>query len=345
MLPEFDSSRALAGTAGRSLTGYLFAGYGRCVGTEVSVVVVSWNTRDQLLECAASVFAQPGVNLEFVVVDNGSRDDSVAALRAAHPATIIIEAGENLGFAEACNRGIDATRSEWLFLLNSDAILEANALARLLEEGRKATPDVVAFQPTLVFKEEPERLNSTGIQLFADGTARDRNFGERVDGNAASAEIFGPTAGAALYRRSALDQVRLPSGVFDRRFFMYLEDVDLAWRLRLAGFSTRYVSTATVRHRYQASSDKHGIDFVGRHCRENRIAMLLKNASIRMFARGLWRTAFDLLMIGRGDGLAGITRMAGSCRAALDERKHVRQIAHVSRREVELRWTRRAIPS
>jgi GT2 family glycosyltransferase len=309
------------------------------------VVVVSWNTRDQLLECAASVSAQLDVDLEFIVVDNGSSDDSVAALRAACPAALVIESGENLGFAEACNRGIDAARSEWLFLLNSDAVLEANALARLLDEGRKAAHDVAAFQPMLVFKAEPTRLNSTGVQLFADGTARDRNFGTRLDGHAAAAEVFGPTAGAALYRRSALERVRMPSGVFDRRFFMYLEDVDLAWRLRLAGFATRYVSDARVRHRYQASSEQHGADFVGRRCRENRIAMLLKNASIRMFARGLWRTAFDLLLIVRGDGFAGFLRTTRSCRAALDERKHVRRIAQIPRREVELRWTRRAISS
>jgi N-acetylglucosaminyl-diphospho-decaprenol L-rhamnosyltransferase len=325
------------------LTRDLAAGYGRGVGAEISVVVVSWNTRDQLLECAASVFAQVGVDLECIVVDNGSSDDSVAALRAAHPATRIVEMGENLGFAEACNRGIDATRSDWLLMLNSDAVLEANALAQLLDEGRRAAHDVAAFQPTLVFKAEPERLNSTGIELFADGTARDRNFGARLDGHVPASDIFGATAGAALYRRCALERVRMPSGVFDRRFFMYFEDVDLAWRLRLAGFSTRYVSAARVRHRYQASSQQHGSDFVGRHCRENRIAMLLKNASLRMFARGLWRTTYDLILIVRGSGIAGVSRLTRSCRAALDERKHVRRIAQIPRREVELRWTRRAI--
>jgi len=325
------------------LTDALSDGYGRRVGTEVSVVVVSWNTRDHLLECAGSVFAQSGVNLELVVVDNGSSDGSVAALRTAWPGAVIIEAGENLGFAEACNRGIDATRSEWLLLLNSDATLEANALARLLEAGLESTQDVAALQPTLVFTHEPERLNSTGLQLFADGTARDRDFGAWLDGHTASAEVFGATAGAALYRRSALEQVRLPSGVFDRRFFMYLEDVDLAWRFRLAGLSTRYVATARVRHRYQASSRQHSTDFVGRHCRENRIAMLIKNASIRMFARGLWRTLFDLLLIVRGSGLRGVSRMTRSCRAALAARKHVDRIAQVSRREVERRWVERGV--
>jgi GT2 family glycosyltransferase len=313
------------------------------VGAEVSVVVVSWNTRDQLLECAASVFTQSGIDLELIVVDNGSSDDSVAALRATCPAALIIETGENLGFAEACNRGIDATRSEWLFLLNSDAALEANALTRLLAVARNAPQDIVAFQPMLVFKAEPERLNSTGIEIFADGTARDRNFGERLGDHIAAAETFGPTAGAALYRRSALDQVRMPSGVFDHRFFMYLEDVDLAWRLRLAGFSTRYVASARVRHRYQASSKQHSIDFVGRHCRENRIAMLLKNASIRMFVRGLWRTTFDLLRVVRCGGWVGVSRVTRSCRAALGERKHVRRIARIPRRAVELRWIRRTI--
>ena len=82
----------------------------RRMAAEVSVVVVNWNTRDDILACAASLLDQPGVDLELMVIDNGSGDDSVAALQIAHPAARVIEAGENLGFAEGCNRGIDATR-------------------------------------------------------------------------------------------------------------------------------------------------------------------------------------------------------------------------------------------
>ena len=322
----------------RTLTADPLDRYRLRVGADVSVVVVNWNTRDDLLACAKSVFEQAGVDLELAVVDNGSSDGSVDALRSAYPATRIIEAGENLGFAEGCNRGIEATQSTWVFLLNSDAVLEPNALACLLDEGRKLGADVAALQPALVFQNDPTRLNSTGIQLFKDGTARDRSFGQLASGRGAPAEVFGTTAGAALYRRSALDDVKLPSGVLDRRFFMYLEDVDLAWRLQLAGYSARYVALATVRHRYNASSQRRGADFVGKRCRENRLPMLIKNASARMFARGLWRTTVDLLQVVRRDGITGVTRVAGTCRAALHERKLVREITRVRRRDVELRW-------
>jgi GT2 family glycosyltransferase len=288
------------------------------------------------------VLDQRGVDLELMVIDNGSSDDSVAALRSAHPAARVIEAGENLGFAEGCNRGIDATRAPWVLLLNSDAALEPGALAYLVEEARKAPPEVAALQPAMFFTADPARLNSTGIQLFADGTARDRSFGLLAAGRAESPDVFGTTAGAALYRRSALDRVRLPSGVLDRGFFMYMEDVDLAWRLQLAGYSARYVAPAAVRHRYQASVRHRETDFVGRHCRENRLRVLLKNATTAMMARGMWHTTVDLLHVVRNDGLAGIFRVAGACRAALDERGLVSRMTRVGRREVERRWVGRA---
>ena len=121
---------------------------------------------------------------------------------------------------------------------------------------------------------------------------------------------------------------------------MYLEDVDLAWRLRLAGYSARYVSAATVRHRYQGSSQRHGADFVGRHCRENRLPMLVKNASKRMLVRGLARTSLDLLRIAHRDGLPGLTRVAGACRAAVNDRREIRRLLRVSRRRVERDWAR-----
>jgi GT2 family glycosyltransferase len=291
-----------------------------------------------VLACAASVLDQRDVDMELIVVDNGSSDDSVAALRAEHPTARVLEMGENLGFAEGCNRGMAATRSPWVMMLNSDAALERGTLACLLDEARRAPPEVAALQPTLVFKREPARINSTGVQLHSDGTAHDRSFGELVDEYTDPIDVFGTTAGAALYRRSALEQVALPSGILDRGFFMYMEDVDLAWRLRLAGFSARYIPRARVRHRFQGSSRLWGNDFVGRLCRENRIRMLVKNASPDMFARALPRTASDLMRIYRSDGAKGLLRAALACRAAFAERHLVAALSRIERRTLEKRW-------
>lgn len=304
----------------------------------MSVIVVNWNGGAELLTCAASVFSQAGVSLELVVVDNGSRDESVARLRAAHPATRILETGENLGFAEGCNRGIAASSAPWVLLLNNDATLDPGALACLLRHGRDADSEVAALQPKLVFKDRPERLNSTGILLFSDGYAKDRSFGRRDVGAADPEVVFGVTAGAALFRRSALDRVALRNGIFDGRLFMYFEDVDLAWRLQLAGYSARYVAQAMVRHRYNGSACHRDADFVGRQCRENRLSVVIKNASKRMLVRGLWRTARDVLQVARGDGLAGLARVGVACRQALEERRRVDQLARVPRRQVERCW-------
>src|SRR5579862_1453977 len=97
----------------------------------LSVVVVNWNSRDDLDACLRSVAAQTHADVEIIVVDNGSDDGSGAMVRERFPGTILIEAGRNLGFAEGCNRGIRASSGEWIALLNNDAVADADWAASL----------------------------------------------------------------------------------------------------------------------------------------------------------------------------------------------------------------------
>ncbi|RYE90346.1 MAG: glycosyltransferase family 2 protein, partial [Myxococcales bacterium] len=212
------------------------------VDTSMSVLLVNWNSREDTLRCLASLEAQGASSdgCEVILVDNGSTDGSVEAVRARFPRTLVVAENDNLGFAEGCNRGLAVATRPWVFTLNNDAELEPGGLATLRRELEQLPATTAALQPCLVFRDDPTRLNSTGVEMMTNGSARDRGFNEPRTTPMAR-DVFCPTAGAAVYRRTALDQVRLSSGVFDRTFFMYVEDVDLGWRLQLAGWSTLYL--------------------------------------------------------------------------------------------------------
>src|SRR4051794_19685469 len=90
----------------------------------ISVVIVNWNSKDDLLECLESLRAQTDQDFEAIVVDNGSADGSCEAVRSGYPEARLVEAGANLGFAEGCNRGIEVARGAWIATLNNDAIAD-----------------------------------------------------------------------------------------------------------------------------------------------------------------------------------------------------------------------------
>ena len=214
-----------------------------------AVVIPNWNGARWLVGCLDAVAAQTRAPDEVVVVDNGSSDDSLAIL-AAHPAgPRVIEVGENLGFGAAANRGIAATDAEAVALINTDVVLAEDwlegALAALADHPRAA-----AVATKMVTLADPGQLDDTGDFLGRDGAAIQRGKFRRDDGGYDEpGEVWGACAGAALYRRDAV----LAVGGFDERYFMYLEDVDLALRLRMAGWECRY-QPVVARHASEGSS-------------------------------------------------------------------------------------------
>lgn len=207
-----------------------------------SVVVVSYNGRRYLERCLDALLRQTYANMEVVFVDNGSSDGSAELVRAGYPAVRVIEAGENLGFARGNNLGIRASRGALVATLNNDTEaapgwLEALAGA-MLADGR-----VGMCASRMLRMDDPAVVDSTGICVSRSGACWDRGMFERDEGQFGP-EVFGPCAGAALYRRAMLDE----TGLFDEDFVAYMEDTDLAFRGRLAGWTCRYVPEAVVYH-------------------------------------------------------------------------------------------------
>lgn len=310
----------------------------------VSVLTVNWNSLDDLLACLASVEAQrqaldDPAAVELVVVDNASADGSERRARRCFPQAQVIQSGGNVGFAEGCNVGINLARGRWIFTLNNDATLADGCLEAACQAARRAPESVGMLQLSLRFAHDPGLINSTGMLLFDSGAARDRDFGLPAE-QAASEPPFCPTAGAALYRRRMLDRLRTPQGWFDAGYFMYMEDLDLGWRARLAGYDCQMVPEAQVHHRFQGSSRRLGEGWVIQQCRKNRLRALIKNASKRMLLASWKQTARDARDQWRALGLAGLATLAHAACAALPGRRRVRRLTRADPRALERRWCR-----
>ncbi len=223
---------------------------------QVTVVIVSFNTRELLRECLQTVLSQGGVSLETIVVDNASRDGSVEMVRQDFPCVRVIASTTNLGFAAANNAAFAQARGRYVALLNSDAFLRPGTLARAVERMDRE-PEVGLSGALLVGRDgswQPsarlfpsllnDLINLTGLASRFPGS---RLFG-RVDRSWADPQEEVDTdwvPGAfSMIRRAALEAV----GYFDERFFLYYEEVDLCYRMKAAGYRVAYWPELVVTH-------------------------------------------------------------------------------------------------
>lgn len=213
----------------------------------VTVIIVNWNGRNWLEQCLPTLSIQSYDDFEVVVIDNGSTDDSVAWLAANWPEVLVLPQKQNLGFAAANNIGIQATDSPLVVLLNNDTLANPGWLENLVTAV--SDPDIGMVASRIVKWDQPELLDSAGIEVDLAGIAWNRGWGQPVSYALSPSDVFGPSAAAGLYRRQMLDEI----GLFDEEFFAYYEDVDLAWRAQRAGWRCHYEPKACVRHWHSAT--------------------------------------------------------------------------------------------
>lgn len=213
----------------------------------VTTVVLNWNNAQDTLSCLDSLAKLDYPNPWIIVVDNGSTDDSVARIRAAHPAVDLIETGENLGYAGGNNVGIRhalAGGADYVFLLNDDAIVAADALSLLLQAAQ-ARPSAGFLGPMVRTREQPDRILTAGGLFGPHMTPSLRGFGTLDQGQYRGVEEVDFLSGCALLvSRAALEAV----GTLDERYFAYGEDVEWCFRGRRAGFKVLFVPQAVVWH-------------------------------------------------------------------------------------------------
>ena len=307
---------------------------------QLSVVVVNWNSREDLARCLASLREQT-VPVQVVVVDNGSTDGSPELVREEFPEAILVANPTNLGFAEGCNRGIEVTSSAWVALLNNDAIAHKSWAEAVLRATEEVAESCGMLQSLMLFMHDSNLVNSTGIELMKDGGGVDRHEHRTRDTtDTGLTEVFCPTGGAAIYRRSMLDALETPNGYLDRYYFCYYEDLDLGWRARLAGWSAYHVPTAVVVHRYQGSSARRGRAWRTMMAESNRLGTLLKNASAPFLLRCTPRALQASVSVLWHGGREGPSRLARSVCNGLEQRKLASQLCTLDRRTLEARWVR-----
>jgi len=225
----------------------------------LSVVIVSWNTRELLARCLDSV-CPVTQDREVLVVDNCSADGSAEMVRFRFPGVQLVTNGENLGFARASNQGIRQSRGQYILLLNSDTEVYPGALdvmVRFMDEHPQAggcgpmllNPDG-SLQPSCHPMLTPER--ELWRLLFLDRLFRRATYAQERWNPALPHPVDVIKGACFLLRRSALDQV----GLLDETYFMYTEEMDLCYRLLQAGWQLWWVPQAAVLHRGEASSSQ-----------------------------------------------------------------------------------------
>jgi hypothetical protein len=238
---------------------------------EVTVVVVTWQGAHLVPDALDSLRAQT-LPHRVLVVDNASTDGTPEVL-ARYPEAQVLRTPRNLGFAGGAQAGIDAVRTEFVALLNNDAVAAPGWLEALVRSAREH-PDAAAITSLMLLSgREPATVNNAGVVLLPTGYGADRGLGEAPQAVAEPSEVFGFSGGAALLRTAAVRDV----GGFARHFFLYYEDTDLSWRLRTAGWTVRYEPGAVVHHQHSATADQGSARFAFYNER-NRLLMLLRCA-------------------------------------------------------------------
>lgn len=327
------------------------------VNSTITVVVVTYRGRGFLADCLHSLGAQ-SMTHDLLVIDNASSDGTSELLRTEFPQVTVLRQPVNRGFAGAVSVALHHVATPRMALLNDDAVADVDwlrELSRTLDSAphtAAATSRMLLAQPTTTRAGDSTGglVNNLGIALNAFGYGYDIGL-DRPVGEAFTAptEVFGFSGGAALIDVQALRS----AGGSPARFFLYYEDVDMSWRLRLAGFAVVSVPGAVVHHRHSATIGQ-GSDVFHFHNERNRLLTLLRCAPLRwslvQTAKFLLTTAslaakkllrrpvpparnFDI-----GLRVRVLAAVVGSLPRTMAERRAIGRNATVAREQVSRRW-------
>lgn len=250
----------------------------------VSVCIIHYGAIDYLYRVIGSVKASSYRDIELIVIDNNGASQaplSPRALGLSDTRHQYLRNLENKGFAEACNQGIRLGTGKYIFILNNDIEIHSDCI-RILVEAAERDPQVAILQPKMLDFHERNTFHSSAaggfLDMFGYPFARGRIFehAELDTGQYDNPVEIAWASGAALFaRRSSL----IEGGWFDRDFFMYMEEIDLAWRVRLQGYKVVYIPGTAIYHigcPHLSRENEMRMYFNHR----NSLVMLLKNLSL-----------------------------------------------------------------
>jgi GT2 family glycosyltransferase len=276
---------------------------GQVSSPRVTVAILNYNGRALLEIILPSLAAQEYRDFHAVVVDNCSTDDSLSYLQEHWPDVRVVRTGtENIGVAAALNVALRAAGTELVALLNNDIELDPRWLAEIVA-AMDRHPEASTVSCKLRSYWRRQELDGAGDIFQRDGTATRRGHGQLDEGQYDEETfVFAPTAGAALYRASALADV----GGFDESFWAYYEDVDWGLRAQLRGHRCRYVPSAVAYHMGSATTGGDRNEFYLLLHRRNLLGVLVKDLPLGFLvlnAPWIGYTHLQLLRASARDGL------------------------------------------
>jgi len=257
---------------------------------KVSAIIVNWNGKNALSGCLESLFEQDYENLEILVVDNGSQDGSQALVKKKFPAVELVENDENIGFGSAVNRGLEKSKGDYFIFLNNDLVLKPNCI-RELTVLLESDSSVGAAIPKILYYPEQGRdalsntdiINSYGVLINYTGIACPNLIDQPDQFDLPSIESA--CGGIFMFSREVYEKV----GGFDEDLFLYHEDHDLSWRIRMMGWKLIATSNSVCCHHY--NFNKGILKFY--RSEKNRLHIILKNFECKT----LWLISPALLLV------------------------------------------------
>ena len=237
---------------------------------KVTAIIVNWNDKDVIIECIQSLLDQDRSEIEVIISDNGSKDGSIEYLQRSFPSIKIIENGKNLGFGSAINKGLVIAKGDYIIFLNSDLKLNPKCIGELVKL-LESDSNIGGAIPKILHIDQQNTINSLGVLINFTGIAYPNLLGQK---DPDWIEPFESACGGIfMLRREVYETV----GGFDEDLFLYHEDHDLSWRIRLAGWYLKVNPKATMYHHYKFNKG------VRKYysSEKNRLYLLVKNMEVK----------------------------------------------------------------
>jgi Predicted glycosyltransferases len=238
----------------------------------IAVVIPNYNGLIYLKDCLEALRQQTNKDFTTIIVDNNSSDGSLEFIREHYDEVEIIALAENTGFCGAVNRGIEATSTPYVILLNNDTVVEAEFVAELYQ-AMEREKEAFSGQAKMLQLHQPTLIDAAGNYYNALGWAFAKGKDKSKDLYNEECQIFASCAGAAIYRRTVLDEI----GLFDEKHFAYLEDIDIGYRARIRGYNNIYIPRAVVFHVGSGTTGSQYNQFKIRYSSRNNIYLIYKN--------------------------------------------------------------------
>lgn len=276
----------------------------------VSVIIVNWNGEKYIKKCIESLLNVKYENLEIIVIDNDSKDNSIKIIEENFSDKVTLIRNENVGYAGGANKGIDLAKGDYVLIANPDIVFTEEYICKLVDILEESPENAASTGKLLKYDFDKDEIinviDSTGIRLDHSRHGNDIGQNEEDKGQYdKDCRVFGVSGAAALFKKQALEKIKYKDEYFDNDFFAYKEDIDLSWRLNLYGYKCFYVHDAIAYHGRAMNSSKDILNTIKNRRNQsellkgisfrNHYLMIIKNETKYSFNKDKIKIYIDIL--------------------------------------------------